>query len=126
MASLTRRASLIGLLHSANKAELDEQMAHVHRVGSANQSVFLGGRHWFALCAFASLLPGSEAGGRSTNVRRRWIREDHVANISLVHAPYRGEAYSRTLEDESLAKFGTRDGTEFEYDPYTPGGLREA
>jgi type IV secretion system protein VirB4 len=117
------QTSLIGLLHSENKAYLDEQMAHVHRVASANQSVFLS-EGIGSLCAFASLLPGSEAGGRSTNVRRRWIREDHVANISLVHAPYRGEAYSRTLEDESLAKFGTRDGTEFEYDPYTPGGLR--
>jgi type IV secretion system protein VirB4 len=117
------QTSLIGLLHSANKADLEEQMAHVHRVASANQSVFLS-EGIGSLCGFASLLPGSEAGGRSTNVRRRWIREDHVANISLVHAPYRGEAYSRTLEDESLAKFGTRDGTEFEYDPYTPGGLR--
>ncbi len=117
------QTSLIGLLHSEDEAELREQMAHVHRVATKSQAVFLF-EGIGALSAFASLFPGAWMAGRTTNVRKRWIQEGHVANLSLVHAPYRGEAWSRTLEDESLAKFGTRDGTEFEYDPYTQGGLR--
>ena len=98
-------------------------MAHVHRIASASQSVFLS-EGLGALSAFVSLFPGSEMGGRTTNVRKRWLREDHLANISLVHAPYRGEAFSNTLEDEAHAIFGTRDGTEFAYDAYSEGGLR--
>ena len=117
------QTSLIGVLHSENKAELDEQMANVHRVAGDSHCVFLteglGG-----LSAHVSLFPGAQMAGRSTNVRRRWLREDHVANMSLLHAPHRGEPYSETLEDEAHSIFETRDGTEFFYDPYTAGGVR--
>ena len=117
------QTSLFGLVHSANKAELDSQMAHVHRVAGKSQAVFhtegIG-----VLSAFASLFPGARMAGRSTNVRRRWVREDHVRNISLVHAPYIGEPWSKALEAECHSIFGTRDGTGFHYDPYTDGNIR--
>ena len=117
------QTSVIGVLHSESKSELDEQMAHVHRVAGQSQAVFLS-EGLGALSAYVSIFPGAQIAGRSTNVRRRWLREDHVANIALMHAPYRGEAYSSTLEDEAHSIFQTRDGTEFAYDPYTPGGVR--
>ncbi len=117
------QTSLIGLIHSANKPELDEQMAHVHRVASKSQAVFLS-EGIGALSAFVSMFPGAQMANRSTNVRKRWMREDHVTHLSLAHAPYRGDVISNTLEQESHAIFGTRDGTEFAYDAYTQGGLR--
>lgn len=49
------------------------------------------------------------------------MREDHIANLSLIYAPCLGEQRSETLEDESLAIFETRDGTPFSYDPYSNG-----
>ena len=117
------QTSLIGLVHSFDKRELDTQMAHVHRVAGKSQVVFhtesIG-----VLSGFASLFPGAQMAGRSTNVRRRWLREDHVRNISLVHAPYVGEPYSKALESEAHSIFSTRDGTPFHYDPYTDGNIR--
>jgi type IV secretion system protein VirB4 len=117
------QTSLIGVLHSTNKSDVETQMAHVHRVAGVSQGVFLS-EGLGALCAFISLFPGAQMAGRSTNVRRRWISESHVANLSLVHAPYRGEAHSKTLENEAHSIFETRDGTDFAYDPYTQGGVR--
>jgi type IV secretion system protein VirB4 len=117
------QTSLIGVLHSENRAELDAQMANVHRVAGQSQCVFLT-EGLGALSAYVSLFPGAQMAGRSTNVRRRWLREDHVANMSLLHAPHRGEKYSETLEDEAHSIFETRDGTEFSYDPYTSAGVR--
>ena len=117
------QTSLIGLVHSEDKRELHTQMAHVHRVAGKSQTVFhtesIG-----VLSAFASLFPGAQMAGRSTNVRRRWLREDHVRNISLVHAPYVGEPWSKALESEAHSIFGTRDGTAYHYDPYTEGNIR--
>ena len=118
------QTSLIGLLHSENKAELGSQMAHVQRVGGPSQTVFVA-EDIGVLSEFASLFPGAQMAGRRTNVRRRWLREDHVRNISLVHAPYIGEPWSKALESEAHSIFGTRDGTPFHYNPYTePGHVR--
>ncbi len=118
------QTSLIGLVHSEDKGELNTQMAHIHRIAGQSQAVFhqesIG-----VLSGFASFFPGSEMAGRTTNVRRRWLREDHVRNISLVHAPYIGEPWSEALKNEAHSIFGTRDGTAFHYDPYTePGHVR--
>jgi type IV secretion system protein VirB4 len=117
------KTSLIGIIHSAVKSDLDEAMPHVHRIGGASQAVFVQ-EGIGALSGFASFFPGAKMGGHSTNVRRKWLREDHVANLTLIHAPYRGEPFSETLEDEALAIFETRDSTEFAYNPYTPLGVR--
>ena len=72
------QTSLIGLVHSEDKSELNTQMAHIHRIAGQSQAVFhqesIG-----VLSGFASFFPGSEMAGRTTNVRRRWLREDHVA-----------------------------------------------
>ena len=112
--------SLIGLLHSEDAAELDLQMAHVHRiVGQSQASVLEEGLG--ALSAHHSLFPGASLAGHPTNVRRWWLREDHAANLSMLYAPYRGEPYSNTLEREALARFETRDLTDFAYDPYANG-----
>lgn len=117
------KTSLIGIIHSAVKAELDEAMPHVHRIGGASQAVFLQ-EGIGALSGFAAVFPGTKMGGHSTNVRRKWLREDYVAHLSLTNAPYRGEHFSSTLENEFLALFSTRDRTEFAYNPYSPLDLR--
>jgi type IV secretion system protein VirB4 len=117
------QTSLIGLLHSKSKAALEEQMAHVYRVTGHSQAIILQ-EGIGALSAYMARFPGAQIAGRSPNVRRLWLREDHAANLSLVYAPYRGEVHSKTLENEALAIFETRDGSEFYYDPYTEGGVR--
>jgi type IV secretion system protein VirB4 len=114
------QASLIGLLHSSSEAELDDQMAQVHRVfGQSDAAVLEEGIG--SLSAYYSLFPAASRYGQSFNVRRWWVREDHLANLSLVYAPYTGEPQSEALEDEALAVFETRDRTPFHFDPYQNG-----
>jgi type IV secretion system protein VirB4 len=114
------QASLIGLLHSASEAELDERTSQVHRVfGESDAAVLEEGIG--SLSAYYSLFPAASRYGQSFNVRRWWVREDHLANLSLVYAPYTGEPQSEALEDEALAIFETRDRTPFHFDPYQNG-----
>jgi type IV secretion system protein VirB4 len=112
--------SLIGMLHSRNKAELEDQMAQVHRVfGRSEASALEEGLG--TLSAFCALGPGATRFGQRFNVRTWWLREDHLANLSPIYAPHLGEAKSEMLEDEALATFETRDGTPFYFDPYHNG-----
>jgi type IV secretion system protein VirB4 len=118
------KTSLIGLVHSHDYSEVVDHMGQVHRAAVTSKCGTFQQEGIGALSAFCSFFPGACVAGRPTNVRRRWLREDHVADLSLVYAPYRGEAYSPTLEDESHALIGTRDGSELWYDAFTPNGLR--
>ena len=111
------QTSLIGMLHSRNKNELDDQMAQVHRVFSPSEAAVLEERIG-SLSAYYSLFPAAARYGESFNVRRFWLREDHLANLSLVYAPYPGTPESEALEDEALAIFETRDRTLFYFDSY--------
>jgi type IV secretion system protein VirB4 len=112
--------SLIGMLHSRNKEELEDQMAQVHRIfGRAEASVLEEGLG--SLSAFYALFPGATRYGQRFNVRTWWLREDHLANLSPVFAPYAGELRSEALEDEALAILETRDGTPYYFDPYHAG-----
>jgi type IV secretion system protein VirB4 len=114
------QCSLIGMLHSRNEAELEDQMAQVHRVfGRTEASALEEGLG--SLSAFCSLFPGATRFGQRFNVRTWWLREDHLANLSPIFAPHLGEPRSETLEDEALAAFETRDGTPFYFDPYHNG-----
>ena len=114
------QASLIGLLHAPSKTELDGQMAQVHRVFGRSDAAVLE-EHLGSLSAYCSLFPAAAYHGQSTNVRRFWLREDHLANLSLAYAPYPGEPRSEALEDEAVAIFETRSGVPFFYDSYSHG-----
>ena len=117
--------SLIGLVHSRDYSEVVDHMGQVHRAAVTGKCGTFQQEGIGALSALCSFFPGGRIGGYPTNVRRRWLREDHVADMSIgLYAPYRGDAYSPTLEDESHALLGTRDGSELWYDAYTPNGVR--
>ena len=79
-------SSLIGLIHGSNSAVLDEKMAEIHTFANKSQMV-IHREGIAALCGYATLFPGAKMGGVSTNVRRRWLRDDHAANMSLMYAP---------------------------------------
>ncbi|MBV9811357.1 MAG: hypothetical protein JO326_01300, partial [Acetobacteraceae bacterium] len=81
------QTSLIGMLHSRDKRELDDVMAQVHRVFSQSEAAVLE-EGLGSLSAYQSLFPAAMHHGQSSNVRRFWLREDHLANLSLVYAPY--------------------------------------
>lgn len=114
------QTSLIGMLHSRDQNELDHQMAQVHRVFSQSEAAVLE-EGLGSLSAYYSLFPAAARHGQSFNVRRFWLREDHLANLSLVYAPYLGSPESEALEDEALAIFETRDHTPFYFDSYSNG-----
>lgn len=114
------QASLIGMLHSRSKADLDEQMAQVHRVFSQSGAAVLE-EGIGSLSAYQSVFPAAARYGQSFNVRRWWLRQDHLANLSFVYGPHLGEVTSEALEDEALAIFETRDRTPFYFDPYQNG-----
>ena len=119
------KTSVIGVVHSRDYAEVLDHMGQIHHAAVTGKCGTFQQEGIGALSAFCSFFPGARLAGHPTNVRRRWLREDHVADMSIgLYAPYRGEAYSPTLEDESHALLGTRDGSELWYDAYTPNGVR--
>ena len=75
------QTSLIGLLHSRDKNELDDGMAQVHRVFSQSEAAVME-EGLGALSAYYALFPAAARYGQSFNVRRFWLREDHLANCT--------------------------------------------
>lgn len=117
------KASVLGMVHAHSDDELRDAMAAVHRVfGESEAKVFEEG--YGALTAYQAMFPGAtEPKGLCPNLNlwRRWIREDHLASMSLWFAPERGCPMSQTLEDESLAILETRSQTPYYFDQFDSG-----
>ncbi len=109
-------ASLLGLVHAPTETGLREGMSALHRVFGSSEATLLE-EGYGALSVYQSLFPGAA----SQNVRRFWMREDHLANLSLWFSCEEGSVRSETLEDESLCVLQTRNGTPHHFDQFASG-----
>jgi type IV secretion system protein VirB4 len=108
--------SLFGLIHSRDKAEIEAALPRIQGILSDPAEGGLLEEKRGAVSAYVSCFPGQQY-----NVRRRWLRGDHKANLSLAYCPFIGFPYSDDLQDEYTLVYETRQGTPFYFAPFMNG-----
>ncbi len=108
--------SLFGLIHSWDKAEIEAALPRIQGIFSDPAEGGLLEEKRGAVSAYVSCFPGQQY-----NVRRRWLRGDHKANLSLAYCPFSGFPFSDDLQDEYTLVYETRQGTPFLFGPFNKG-----
>lgn len=108
--------SMFGIAHSTDLSEIREAMPRIHKAFTDPSGASIMEETVGALCAYQALFPGNA----QFDVRRHWLRNDHVANLAQIYAPFCGSPVSDSL-GEFLAIYETRQRTPFYFDPYSNG-----
>jgi type IV secretion system protein VirB4 len=107
--------SLMGLIHGRNPEELDNLLPQIQEVLSNPACAGMMvedpiGQH----DAYQAMLLQP-----AHNVRRRWYRDSHVANLAFAYLPSIGHVHSKDLDAEYLVCYQTLERQPFFYDAYT-------
>jgi hypothetical protein len=108
--------SLFGLVHSRDKEQIEAALPRIQSIFSDPAEAGLLEERRGAVSAYVSCFPGQQY-----NVRRRWLRGDHKANLSFVYCPFSGYPFSDDLQDEYTLVYETRQGTPFYFSPFQNG-----
>jgi type IV secretion system protein VirB4 len=108
--------SLIGVVHGLDLNEIREAMPQVHKAFKDPSEAAIIEETLGALCGYQAMFPGNA----QFDVRRRWLQDGHVVNLSSIYAPFTGNPISDAI-GEYLALYETRDRAPFFFDPYHNG-----
>jgi type IV secretion system protein VirB4 len=108
--------SLFGIVHSRDRQRVENALPKVQNVFSDPAEAGLMEEKRGAVAAYVSCFPG-----QPYNVRRKWLRGDHKANVSFAYAPFDGYPWSDDLRDEYTMVYETRQGVPFFFSPFHSG-----
>jgi type IV secretion system protein VirB4 len=108
--------SLFGLVHSRDKEQIEAALPRIQNIFSDPAEAGLLEEKRGAVSAYVSCFPGQQY-----NVRRRWLRGDHKANLAFFYSPFLGHPRSEDLNDEYTLVYETRQGTPFFFTPFVNG-----
>ncbi len=91
------QCSVTGMIHGTDEAEIEERLADVETtIGKSEGKILV--ETLGALIVHESMFPGAVEGGKPLNKRKvLWVREDHMARMSLIYQPDIGSPYSKMM-----------------------------
>lgn len=113
--------SVIGIIHGTDEAEIEDRLADAETaIGKPEAKILI--ESLGALSAHEAMFPGAVDGAKPVNKRKvLWVREDHMARMSLIYRPDTGSPSSKMMGTSAPMVYEAVGGVPYFYDPFASG-----